>query len=693
MFKLRQKFFSLDNLDTAWKKVASNKGCAGVDGETLEKFAYRKEQNLKNLDELLKKGDYRPLPLKQLFITTKKGTRRELRIPTVRDRIIQQALLQILHPIVEADFEDCSFAYRPHRSHQMAALTVAKWRDQGYDWVLDGDIVKYFDNILHKRLIEELKESVDLAWLVTLINAWITVPVLTEDGLIIPPKGIPQGAVISPLLANVYLDDFDEIVSDSDLKLIRYADDFVVLSRSRKRILQAQSEVRDILEEMGLELHPDKTEITNFKRGFRFLGQVFTEDLMIPCQPISEKIHCQTQPEKDFRLIHTDNFTYPTAMQLALLESLREKQHPIPPPLYVVLGYQVRPVEKVVITSKELAWSPKMASLYLVQQGTNVKKEQGRFILQPPKEESIEIPVREIERILIYGNIQISTSVIETCLNSHIPVIFLSQLGEYKGHLYSAESGDLDSQLLQFEYRDNPDFQLEMAKSLVEGKLRNSKQLLLRLNRKRRLETVAANITAISSHLETIGTVDSLDSLLGHEGNSAANYFSAWGNLLVNPGFVFSERNRRPPKDPVNSLLSFGYTLLFNNVMSLILAEGMNPYLGNLHRSQEKKPELALDLMEEFRSPITDSLVITLINKQVLKPTDFTYPDEEGGVYLTETPRRIFLREFEERMNQEVNHPDVQSPVSYRRAIHLQVQRYKHCLLESVPYQSFLRAH
>jgi len=158
------------------------------------------------------------------------------------------------------------------------------------------------------------------------------------------------------------------------------------------------------------------------------------------------------------------------------------------------------------------------------------------------------------------------------------------------------------------------------------------------------------------------------------------------GQLITNDAFQLTERNRRPPKDPVNSLLSFGYTLLFNNVMSLILAKGLNPYLGNLHRSNRKAPHLAFDLTEEFRAPMVDSLVMTLVNKKVLRPTDFTYPNDRGGVYLEEPARRIFLKHFEERISSEVPHVAVQNNVSMRRAIQLQVKQYKRCLQSSARY-------
>ncbi|MFQ3616767.1 MAG: CRISPR-associated endonuclease Cas1 [Cyanobacteriota bacterium] len=126
-------------------------------------------------------------------------------------------------------------------------------------------------------------------------------------------------------------------------------------------------------------------------------------------------------------------------------------------------------------------------------------------------------------------------------------------------------------------------------------------------------------------------------------------------------------------------------------VLSLILAEGLNPYLGNLHRSDRKEPHLAFDLMEEWRSPIVDSLVMWLINKKAIRPTDFTFPNAEGGVYLENTARRVFLKHFEDRITETVTHPTVQQPVSYRRAIQLQIQRYKKCLRDSQPYDPFIR--
>jgi CRISPR-associated protein Cas1 len=178
---------------------------------------------------------------------------------------------------------------------------------------------------------------------------------------------------------------------------------------------------------------------------------------------------------------------------------------------------------------------------------------------------------------------------------------------------------------------------------------------------------------------------------MGYEGSAAARYFPALGQLITHPGFTLTERTRQPPKDPVNSLLSFGYTLLYNNVLSLLLAEGMNPYLGNLHYSDVPKKSLAFDLMEEFRASVVDALVMRLINQKVLRPTDFSWATETGGIYLTDVARRVFLKNFEERISAKISHPDVKELVSYRRAIQLQVLRYRRLLLSNVSYEPFLK--
>ncbi|NJM64082.1 MAG: group II intron reverse transcriptase/maturase [Oscillatoriales cyanobacterium RU_3_3] len=290
-------FLSLENFRQAWKKVAANQGGAGIDGETLDDFQRDLNFNLSQLRDSVADSTYQAHPCKQVLIPKNEGSWRELKIPAVRDRIVQQALLNVLSPVWESQFSSCSFAYRPNLSYLNAVEAVARWRDLGYGWVLDADIAQYFDNIDHHRLLGEIRKQVDNPGILCLIKSWIAVGLVTPEGVIRSEKGIPQGAVISPLLANIYLDEFDKFFDNSDLQLVRYADDFVVLARTKEQILRAGSDVERILNYLGLALHPDKTQITNFDRGFRFLGHGFLESAIFPLD--SPKTAVKSGAKKD----------------------------------------------------------------------------------------------------------------------------------------------------------------------------------------------------------------------------------------------------------------------------------------------------------------------------------------------------------------------------------------------------------
>ena len=715
-------FLSPDNFQVAWLRVLRNNGCAGVDGETVGHFKRNATVYLERLLRQVISGRYQPLPLRQLWVPKKDRGWRSLAVPTVRDRIVQQALLNVLHPLMEPQFNACSFAYRPGRSHLMAVRQVNYWHHEGYEWLLDGDLVKYFDNVRHPRLLDEVVErlgggngevrgengevgqgsSLMPDFYRMLIEGWLSVGVMTREGLMLPEMGLPQGAVISPILANVYLDDFDEVVLAAGVKLVRYADDFVVLGRSQAQIIEVEGLIKETLGGMGLALHPEKSQISSFDRGFRFLGHTFSGDLIVrdrgktKAQKVREKAAMVGTRVPIDRLVYADAATKPTMVQRAMVEAMRGLNQPIPPPLFVVFGYGVREIKPVQIESLEWSWRSGMATLYLVQQGMMLRKEQGRFVVQEGSVKGragkvTEIPIREVERILVLGNVQISTTAISVCLEEQIPIVFLTQLGDYKGHLWSSEFCDLPVEAAQYGRRRDEGFQVGMVRQILRGKLMNSKLLLLRLNRKRQVVGLRAKLGRIDQHLGSVAVATDLNVLRGHEGAVARLYFGALGQMISHPDFTLVGRSRRPPRDPVNSLLSFGYTLLFNNVLSLILAEGLSPYLGNLHRSDRKAPHLAFDLMEEFRSIVVDSLVVRLVNQKILRPTDFTFPNAEGGVYLEEAARRVFLKHFEDRISSTTGYPGLKEPVSYRRVIQLQVQRYKRCLVSSEVYEPFIR--
>jgi CRISP-associated protein Cas1 len=695
------EFLDFGNFDRAWQKVADNKGCAGVDGETIELFGARATQNLIILRDKVADGTYQPRPYLQVAIPKKSDGYRFLSIPCVRDRIVQQALLNILHPEIDPQLSPTSFAYRPQVSYLQAVEAVAQCREQGYEWVLDADIVKYFDNIDREILLQKLRQYLDHSGILCLIKSWLAMGIATKAGMTFPERGIPQGAVVSPLLANIYLDKFDrDVTASGDLRLVRYGDDFVVMARTQGEIQQVYGLVDRLLKDLNLELHSRKTQITTFDRGFRFLGHGFLGAAIFPVDEVRSKQE-RAVKKNSAKVISDKEWINQTGSGFDYAQPPRVERSRNPfdclespndsdsEDLATTESDDDDDEIKPETSLQRRTWNREMATLYLLEQGTSLYRDYQRLIVHIPERERLEIPIREIERILIFGRIQLSTPVVNMCLEQKIGVFYLNRSGQYQGHLWSADN--LPNELIQFDRHKQPEFQLNICREIVRGKLLNSKRLLQRLNRKRKSTQVGKAIAGINLDLAAVARATNLDSLRGHEGSSAVRYFGALNQLIVNPNFSFNGRNRQPPTDPVNSLLSFGYTLLFNNVLSLILAEGLSPYFGNFHYGEDKKPYLAFDLMEEFRSPIVDGLVLRLLNKPVFKVADFDTVASTGGVYLNQSARKVFLRYFESRLNEETTHPDLQSVVSYRYVIQLQIRRYKRSLLSDLPYEAFMR--
>ena len=277
-FSLVDKVIRPTTLATAWRKVAGNKGAAGVDGQSVERFAAGAELYLSELHENLKSGSYRPSPVKRVDIPKGPGQTRPLGIPSVKDRIVQTALKMAIEPIFETAFREGSYGFRPGRGCKDALREVDRLLKEGYTHVVDADLKAYFDSIPHDRLMARVAEKVSDGRVLDLIESYLRQDVMKGMERWSPTAGTPQGAVISPLLANIYLHPLDLIMEQGGYKMVRYADDFVILCREAEEAEEALRRVTAWTTANGLTLHPDKTRMGDARepgQGFEFLGYRF----------------------------------------------------------------------------------------------------------------------------------------------------------------------------------------------------------------------------------------------------------------------------------------------------------------------------------------------------------------------------------------------------------------------------------
>ena len=744
---LLQRALAHRQLSEAWERVRDNAGGPGVDGVTVDAFALDLHIHLQALPRAVLGGRYRAMPLRECLIEKDAGDEpgtshadsnatkryRRLAIPTVADRVLQTAVAMVLTPILEREFEDTSFAYRRGRGVLQATERIERLRDEGFVWVVDADIESFFDHIPHDPLLAQLQTLVRDERLIALINQWLRAPIARVDDMIdlramgLPEsmrQGLPQGSPLSPLLSNLYLDTLDEAMIDANQRIVRFADDFVILCRSQAQAESALALTEDVLTSLALRLNSEKTRIVDFNRGFRFLGVNFVRSLAVKRTTTAQRVH-HANPQKAAvlsaeqlasfmqntpRRVHlpADGFALPpdepawqehtreSALQTALREAnvhaLDLPDEAVPRELAsallsnaVVQAATLTPTlsraagEGATALDEEtrfvpaqsipaapdfhatLRTLPLLRTLYLVEQGAVVSREGEDLHVHVDGERVAEVGLPQLELICVLGNIGFTTPALQACMTHQIPIVFMARTGKLYGMAQSGDSSHaplLRAQVLASSFDDK---RLEYARRFVRAKLLNSRILIKRLRRSRGGDAaLSAVLDAAALALRDASwrtkTTETLASLSGIEGAAAARYFDALRHLIP-AAWGFGPRHAFPAPDPVNALLSFGYSLLRANLVALINAQGLSPQIGFLHADGAGHAALASDLMEEFRALVVDALVLDLITRRRVSSDDFTRAADGEPCRMTNATARLFIHEFEESM---------QAPISVR---------------------------
>lgn len=650
----------LDTLEQAWRRVHANHGCAGTDGVTVERFAERASQRLLGLCNRLRDGSYHPEPLRVFDVPKGNGEFRRLAIPSVPDRIAQGAAAQTLMPLLDREFEPNSFAYRPGRSVNQAVAAIRKYRDEGFVHVVEGDIERYFDQVPHDRLLDRLETTIrgfhGMNALLDLVALWLESAGVDLDT---PGLGIPQGSPLSPLLSNLYLDCIDAHFADNmtGLRMIRFADDFVILCRREKRTREALAQMEKLLAEQGLRLNPDKTRIADFDRGFRFLGNLFVRSIVMP----SKEDAGSGDRNESLQLLRWIAGEDAAADER---EALEEKR-------------------------REAGLDAGLRILYLHETGRVLATRQSLFTVETPqgelagRREILAIPCDRIDRIEIGPAASVEEDALRLALLSGTLLHHVNGVGETIGVTASPSSDHGGLHLAQARIALDAELRLDLARRIVDARIRNQRATLNKLNRKVRSKTVIGACKDLGTLIRKLPIATDVPALLGYEGAAGATYWPSLA-LLVKPAFAVNERRfkriRQPPPDPFNLVLNYLSWLLARDVGTIVRRHGLHPGFGALHSAADGQDACVYDLMEIYRASLVEGLAVYLFNNHKLDEVHFEIRESDGALRLAKDGHRSIIGGYEERMKQAMKSRRSGRNLRWRRLIEEDVVAYaRHC--------------
>lgn len=603
----------------AWERLSKKDCAAGADGITAASFAAGVTLELDALHDELRTGRFRPRPLR--CFTLRDGDReREISIPAMRDRVVQEAIRPVLEEALRGRLSPNCHGYVRGRSTATAQHAAAALVATGFVHLHGLDIRNGFGSVDRARLVEQLGRVLDRRTADT-IGGFLAAD-RKRDGRTSAAgaMGIPLGQPLSPPCFNVYLLPIDRALDEADVRWVRYADDILLFGRDENELDRALEILDGELERIGLLRKVEKDRRARVEGDpFAFLGRFLAPGIVMEAVAAPAAKH-----------------------------SFAEEENPEPSP-------PDRP--------------PWFRTLYLQQPGAWVHRKEGHAVVRAGAVES-KLPLRDIDRVVVMSNVGFSAPFLASCLERGIPVHFTLARGRNTafGSLVRSDAETPLRTRSQLEAHGDEAFRLALARSIVRGKINNSRWLL------RQMRADRSAVRRLGLAIPRLDQASTIDEVLGVEGHGALLHFRALG-ARVPGGLGFTGRTRRPPRDPFNSLLSFGYTLLFTEMHSLLIQHRLNPFVGYLHALRDAHPALASDMIEEFRAPLVDRFCARVANRRQLQTHDFDPPRANGAVFMKSAARKRFLELWEQHMQAPFCRVDDGDAIDARRTMERQVRR------------------
>lgn len=774
--KLFQRLSDPRTLYQAFRRIRRKRLRADIDDHTIDAFQRRLNRHLQELSAALREGRYVPEPARRIHIPKpgKPGQTRTIALAGLRDKIVQEAVRSTIEPLFNPLFLDCSYAYRPNKGPRKAIGRVEHYLRNGCEWATVCDIDDFFDSIDHALLMKRVRARIWEPEVLRLIEMWLRMGVIDRGRWVDVDAGVPQGAIISPLLSNIYLHPFDEQMTGAGYHLVRYGDDCLVLSRDRQTATAALQMATTVLQKLRLRLNPEARPIAHVNAGFVFLGFLFKgERKSIAPEKLQQMQRHLRQRLREFdrmalpRVINelnetlsgwrryygmgvvSDQFAFLETVLIDQLAALLQRQceaghlsrlEEARPALERIewlttddLGEQEKlvervmerfrhrrasaqassaaessaaspaapsasrspaPVKKVVAQKRrqvEKRWA-REGELIVSQWGSSVGKTQRRVVVRVRGRKVREIPFFRLKSIsLTSDGISLSTRLIRYCATEGIPIHFIDYDGRAYAHLVGPRFPVFRLSKAQVEAARSSRG-LDLAAAFVRGKIRNQINLIKYYAKsRRRRDTVLAaqcdeaidQMRALLKEVTAIIADEDVERARGRlfalEGRSASHY---WGFIkqLLSGDVFFTGRRRRGATDLVNSLLNYGYGILYGRVHEAIIVAGLNPHISFLHAEQVGKPTLVYDMVEEFRQPVVDKAIIGMIRRK----EDL----HMAGTKLSTATKQKVIEAVIERLNTRVRYRSTR--VELREVIHRQARALADALMGKGQYRPFI---
>lgn len=640
------------NMNEAFQHVKNNSHLEHA--EKYQEFEKSLSSNINSIITSVKTGEYVPGDLIGMMIDKSGGNKRALAVPDVKDRILQRAVVNIISPSVERLLEDTSFAYRKGLSRKTAARAIKEAKAKGMNYVLKCDIEAFFDNIDWQILFKKLDILFGTDPVLSLLKVWVRQPVVLNNLRIIRRQGLPQGSVISPLLANLYLDQFDEEIEDR-FKLIRYADDVLILCRSKEEAEEAKREVEESLKELKLEVNKNKEGIFSFDDGFQYLGYLFSKSQIKEIKT-GKPVFISGKNEFDEEVpLHKNNWiAHASTDKITSVDSIKLKRP--------VTAETIRPQTEL---------RPRIP-IYVNGYSNSVRVDGDALVITNEEEDEVgskKIPFDQVGLILFLGMPRVTLPAVVKLKENNIPLYF----AHGNGKLYLSilnEPKNYSFWIKQLKITEDETVKLNFAKNIVQAKIHNCKSTISRNNGNADL------IAQLDNYKELAANADSIEALRGIEGKSSAIYFNGYA-AMFSAEWKFEGRQKHPAVDPVNAMLSLGYTLLYNHIATALQAYGINPEIGFYHTPKPNHFSLASDLIEEVRF-IIDRLVLYLVNRNIISLSDFSSSSENNkACWMNFESRKKYIAQFELRLNTKFSPDGMDGDVTYFQYFYFNAQKIR----------------